>query len=160
MSWRYSGQRRVASVLADGAVALGTLDVAGTLTAAGAASVGTVLTVEDEVVINTGGFLTVPPGTAAAPPIRFTGFLTSGIAGASGVTSAVVSGINRQTWGSTSSMLVPLIIGTNYLQFSERAAPSAPAANVGLLFAADNAAKTELQALFNTGAVQPVATEP
>ncbi len=153
MSWRLSGQRRVASVLADGAVALGSLAVAGVLSAP-------TVNVSAEVVVGTGAFLTLPPGTAAAPPLRFAGFLTTGLAGAAGVPSAVVAGINRQTWGSTSSMLVPLIIGTNYLQFSERAAPSAPAANIGLLYAVDAAAKTRLEALFPTGAAQTVATEP
>ena len=45
--------------------------------------------------------------------------------------------------------------------FTERASPSAPAANTGAVFMQDNGAgKTQLIALFPTGAAQVIATEP
>lgn len=49
----------------------------------------------------------------------------------------------------------------NGVQFTEMTAPSAPAANKVILFAQDNGAgKTQLMALFASGAAQVVATEP
>lgn len=47
------------------------------------------------------------------------------------------------------------------LEFLEQTAPSAPGANAVRLYAQDNGAgKTQLMALFNTGAAQQVAIEP
>ena len=47
------------------------------------------------------------------------------------------------------------------LEFIEQTAPSAPSANRVRLYAQDNGAgKTQLMALFNTGAAQQVAIEP
>lgn len=49
----------------------------------------------------------------------------------------------------------------NGVQFTEMTAPSAPAANKVILFAQDNGAgKTQLMALFPSGAAQQVAIEP
>ena len=49
----------------------------------------------------------------------------------------------------------------NGVQFTEMTAPSAPAANKVILFAQDNGAgKTQLMALFASGAAQVLATEP
>jgi hypothetical protein len=49
----------------------------------------------------------------------------------------------------------------NGVQFTEMTAPSAPAANKVILFAQDNGAgKTQLMALFASGAAQQVAIEP
>ena len=51
--------------------------------------------------------------------------------------------------------------GTGALFFSERTAPSAPAANGVYIYAEDNGGgKTRLMALFNSGAAQVIATEP
>jgi len=49
----------------------------------------------------------------------------------------------------------------NYITFAERTAPSAPSANRISLFAQDNGSgKTQLMALFQSGAAQQVAIEP
>ncbi len=53
-----------------------------------------------------------------------------------------------------------LHLGSGSLTFAERTAPSAPAANRVVIYAVDNAAKTRFASLFNTGAVQPLSTEP
>lgn len=51
--------------------------------------------------------------------------------------------------------------GGGGFQFIERTTPSAPAANKGLLYAKDNGGgKTQLCAIFNSGAEQCFATEP
>lgn len=53
------------------------------------------------------------------------------------------------------------IFVTPYLQMSEVSAPAAPAANGGRLFLRDNGAgKTQLCVIFNTGAIQVIATQP
>jgi hypothetical protein len=54
------------------------------------------------------------------------------------------------------------IVGVgNLLELGEVAAPSAPAANKGRLFLRDNGSgKTQLCIIFNTGAVQVIATQP
>jgi hypothetical protein len=46
------------------------------------------------------------------------------------------------------------------LNFLEQTAPSAPAANQVVIYAVDNGGKTELMALFPTGAAQQIAIEP
>jgi hypothetical protein len=52
-------------------------------------------------------------------------------------------------------------IGANYVELDERTAPAAPAANKVRIFCRDNGAgKTQLCALFPTGAVQQIAIEP
>lgn len=50
--------------------------------------------------------------------------------------------------------------GGGALFFSERTAPSAPAANGVYIYAVDNGGKTELLARFNSGAAQRIAIEP
>ncbi len=51
--------------------------------------------------------------------------------------------------------------GGAYLEMEEMTAPSAPVMNRGILFLRDNGAgKTQLCILFNTGAVQVIATQP
>ena len=51
--------------------------------------------------------------------------------------------------------------GGGVLQFTERTAPSAPSTNKVVIFAQDNGSgKTQLMALFATGAAQQVAIEP
>lgn len=49
---------------------------------------------------------------------------------------------------------------STFLQLAEMSAPSAPAANGVRLYAVDNGGKTELLALFATGAAQRVAIQP
>lgn len=49
---------------------------------------------------------------------------------------------------------------TAYFEGVEMTAPSAPAANHGRLFFRDVGGKTQLACIFNTGAIQPIATEP
>jgi hypothetical protein len=50
---------------------------------------------------------------------------------------------------------------TDYLQLSERADPAAPPANDARMYVRDNGSgKTQIVAVFNTGAVQVIATEP
>lgn len=52
-------------------------------------------------------------------------------------------------------------VDTGWARFTERTAPSAPAANAVLLYAEDNGSgKTRLMARFATGAAQQVAIEP
>ena len=53
-----------------------------------------------------------------------------------------------------------LDIDAGAMRYAEMTAPSAPAANSVVLYAADNGGKTTLYALFNTGAAQVVAAEP
>lgn len=54
-----------------------------------------------------------------------------------------------------------VVIGANYQQFAEMTAPAAGAANTVRLFAQDNGAgKTQLMAIFASGAAQQVAIEP
>lgn len=48
----------------------------------------------------------------------------------------------------------------NVLELSEQVAPEAPPAGRVRIYAKDNAGKTQLVALFSTGAEQPLATEP
>jgi hypothetical protein len=47
-----------------------------------------------------------------------------------------------------------------YFEYTEMTAPAAPAVNKVRIFAVDNAGKTQLMALFNTGAAQSIALEP
>lgn len=54
----------------------------------------------------------------------------------------------------------PVVLNDNYAQLTERTAPSAPAANQVRLYAVDNGGKTEIRALFNSGAAQLVAAQP
>jgi hypothetical protein len=49
---------------------------------------------------------------------------------------------------------------TGFLQGTEQVAPSAPAANGFRIYAVDNGGKTELLALFNSGAAQRIAIQP
>lgn len=54
-----------------------------------------------------------------------------------------------------------LLMGGNYVQMTEMAAPGAGGANSGRLFLKDDGAgKTQLCIIFNTGAVQVIATQP
>jgi len=56
---------------------------------------------------------------------------------------------------------VDLWVQDEYVQFTERSAPAAPSSNQAYLFSQDNGSgKTQLCALFATGAVQCFATEP
>lgn len=51
--------------------------------------------------------------------------------------------------------------GDNWVDVKERVAPAAPAADTARLFVQDNGAgKTQLCAIFNTGAIQVIATQP
>lgn len=50
--------------------------------------------------------------------------------------------------------------GGGALEFTEQSAPSAPSANNVRIYAVDNGGKTELLALFNSGAAQQLAIEP
>lgn len=85
-----------------------------------------------------------------------------------GATSTTVT-LAAETAG-TGADNVPVVItpaGTsqievgNGVQFTEMTAPSAPAANKVILYAQDNGAgKTQLMALFSSGAAQQVAIEP
>jgi len=85
-----------------------------------------------------------------------------------GATSTTVT-VTAETAG-TGADNVPVVItpaGTsqvevgNGVQFTEMTAPSAPGANKVILFAQDNGAgKTQLMALFPSGAAQQVAIEP
>ena len=57
--------------------------------------------------------------------------------------------------------VIPETKAPNYFDFSEVAAPDAPASNTGRLFVRDNGSgKSQLCVRFPTGAIQVVATEP
>jgi hypothetical protein len=59
------------------------------------------------------------------------------------------------------ALVEALRLGPNYAELNERTAPAAPAANKVRIFCRDNGAgKTQLCALFPTGAVQQIAIEP
>jgi hypothetical protein len=111
----------------------------------------------DLIIANT---LTVAVGTAAAPSIRFTGFLTTGLAAPAGVPTLTGTGIARFTWGSLNTSSAPLSMSTNYIEVIENTAPAAPAANRFRFYAVDVAGKTRAAVLFNTGAEQSAAQEP
>lgn len=55
----------------------------------------------------------------------------------------------------------PIIFNAQYLEATERTAPSAPAANGVRIYAQDNGGgKTQLMALFSSGAAQQIAIQP
>jgi hypothetical protein len=76
--------------------------------------------------------------------------------------SGSVAPAERMMLYSTSlRMAVPIEMAANYEEFSEMTAPSGGAANTARLFARDNGSgKTQLCVIFNSGAVQVLATEP
>jgi hypothetical protein len=72
------------------------------------------------------------------------------------IDNAGLIGINGVTSPSTE-----LDIGAGAMEFEEMTAPGGGAANTARLYAVDNGAgKTQLAVVFNTGAVQILATEP
>lgn len=73
-----------------------------------------------------------------------------------------VGGVNKfGIGGSTNVLYQPLDCGVHYIDFYERSAPSAPAANRARFYCQDNGSgKTQLVVLFPTGAAQVLATEP
>ena len=94
-------------------------------------------------------------------------------------TAISLSGASSLSWGSSAPTIGMLDTSLNRsaagvvgvrgngptaggaLEFLEQTAPSAPGANAVRLYAQDNGAgKTQLMALFNTGAAQQVAIEP
>lgn len=65
-------------------------------------------------------------------------------------------GSSRFSLSAAGDMTLP-----GYIQMTEVTAPAAPAANGGRLFLRDNGAgKTQLCIIFNTGAIQVIATQP
>jgi hypothetical protein len=48
----------------------------------------------------------------------------------------------------------------SYIEFAEMTAPAAGATNHGRLFARDSGGKTQLAAIFPTGVIQSIVTEP
>lgn len=79
----------------------------------------------------------------------------------SGTASAVplnilISGVQAASFGTDQSLAL-----SQWLQMTEITAPAAGAANTGRLFLRDNGAgKTQLCIIFNTGAIQVIATQP
>lgn len=63
---------------------------------------------------------------------------------------------------SPSSLLgVALTLGSNAAFFKEMTAPSAPPTDCAIIYAVDNGSgKTQLKALFSTGASQQIAIQP
>lgn len=128
---------------------------------------------------STGGIILSPGGSDYVEQRRGTNAQASRIYGtytdasnfvrASLAATSTAVTLSAQTAG-TGADDVPVIItpaGTsqvevgNGVQFTEMTAPSAPAANKVILFAQDNGAgKTQLMALFPSGAAQQVAIEP
>jgi hypothetical protein len=116
-------------------------------------------------------------GDATTPPLTFNGDSDTGLfRGAANTLNVTTAGVARWDWRSD-GMYVPNsadtydvgIVGNEIrnLHFgagvygTEVATPSAPAANTGVIFFADNGAgKTQLQVRFPTGVVQVLATEP
>lgn len=73
--------------------------------------------------------------------------------------SGVASGTNR--WFLYNSSTAPSNFGASYLQFTEMTAPAAGAADQTRLFTQDNGAgKTQLMAIFSSGAAQQIAIQP
>lgn len=60
----------------------------------------------------------------------------------------------------TTSPSTRLDIDAGAIEFAEMTAPAAGAVNTGRLFCRDNGGKTQLCIIFNTGAVQVIATQP
>lgn len=89
---------------------------------------------------------------------------SGGVAGFSSTSSAngtVDTGLSRISAGVLGVGTGAAGNGQGALFFSERTAPSAPAANGVYIYAEDNGSgKTRLMALFNTGAAQQIAIEP
>ena len=136
-------QRRVASILTDGAQALGTLAVASTLAVTGQALVS--------------------DGVVGAPGLAFSGAPSTGIyRDGSGQVGHVRLGTSMAS--ITASGLycaTELNIAAGSILLYERTAPGVPAANTMRVFGQDNGAgKTQLAVRFATGAVQTPATEP
>ena len=92
----------------------------------------------------------VTPGTAAASKALV---LSAGLA-ISTITSATITTLTSTTVNRTNGAVA------GYEEYTEIADPTAPAVNKCRLYARDNAGKTELVAVFNSGAVQQVAIEP
>jgi hypothetical protein len=81
--------------------------------------------------------------------------------GGSAATSIQINGTHSTAAIALGSTAGPIDMNANYLQMAERTAPSAPAANGVRLYAVDNGAgKTQLMALFSSGAAQQVAIQP
>lgn len=83
------------------------------------------------------------------------------------ITQAITLNAAGDSWISnnlgigTTSPSTRLDIDAGALEFAEMAAPSSGAANTARLFARDNGSgKTQLCVIFNTGAIQVLATEP
>jgi hypothetical protein len=76
--------------------------------------------------------------------------------------NAVVGGTQRvQIGGATADVLMTGTFQPAYLQFTEVGAPSAPPADKVYVYAVvDGGSKTDIAALFQTGAAQTVAQEP
>jgi hypothetical protein len=77
------------------------------------------------------------------------------------VTSTSEDGEMYMSVVEAGALVEALRLGPNYVELNERTAPAAPAANKVRIFCRDNGAgKTQLCALFPTGAVQQIAIEP
>jgi hypothetical protein len=109
------------------------------------------------------GQVLVPDGTAAAPSIAFSGATSSGIYRSGSAAPAFSNGGTLRGYFSSSlniSAPAELSIGQDAI-LSKVTAPSAPGANLGRLFLRDNGSgKMQLAAIFPTGAIQAIATEP
>jgi hypothetical protein len=80
-----------------------------------------------------------------------------------GITAAIRSSVSTGTnrWFLYNASTGPSNFAASYLQFSEMTAPSAPAADQVRLYSQDNGGgKTQLMALFSSGAAQQIAIQP
>jgi len=66
-------------------------------------------------------------------------------------------GATLEQSGATLRLRQPI---TTFIEITEMAAPSAPAANNARLFCRDNAGKTELCVMFSDGSVQMIKAQP
>ena len=96
-----------------------------------------------------------PDGTSAAPGHAFINAPALGIYNAGANTLGFAGG--GASFGTLSA--AALALPTQYMQMTEIVAP-AGSANTVRLYAVDNAGKTELRAIFGSGASQLVAAEP
>lgn len=117
------------------------------------------------------GVLVVPASNSTTNcPIQFAGDPNTGIRWIAGDQFGFVNGGgSSQTWTSTaiSQNLATTIAAGNltvtsgYIQLTEMAAPGAGAANTVRIYAVvDGGAKTDLSAIFQSGAAQIAAQEP
>jgi len=149
----------------DGAPYIATDAVGGWASAAGADALPQPLDVTDSPTFDaltlTTGPLTVGAAALTEAELETLDGITPGTALAS---KALILGASKEIATITSATITTLtatneILG-GYQEITEIADPAAPAANKCRLYARDTGGKTELVAVFNSGAVQQVAIEP